>query len=272
MDRTACKAANRLVGNPSDSACLETVNGGLTVCSVGETVVAVTGADAPITVTACTGERWSASRYAAVALADGDVLTLGEPTAGTRCYVAARGGFEVAPLLGSCATDTLAHVGPDPVATGDRLALRPVAHGGVVALTQTAPADLPTTRTDITLDVVLGPRTDWFTSEAVARLCTQRWRVTPQSNRVGLRLEGEVALRWAIDRELSSEGMALGAIQVPPSGQPVLFLADHPLTGGYPVIGVVAPYHLDRAGQIPVNAWIRVNPIRPFEAYAPTCP
>ena len=64
--------------------------------------------------------------------------------------------------------------------------------------------------------------------------------------------------------ELPSEGTALGAIQVPPSGQPVLFLADHPLTGGYPVIGAVAPYHLDRAGQIPIDASVRFNPIRSF--------
>jgi allophanate hydrolase subunit 2 len=65
--------------------------------------------------------------------------------------------------------------------------------------------------------------------------------------------------------ELPSEGTPTGALQVPPSGQPVLFLADHPLTGGYPVIAVVAPYHLDRAGQIPVNAWVRFNPITAFE-------
>jgi KipI family sensor histidine kinase inhibitor len=272
MDQAACKAANRLVGNPSDSACLETVNGGLTLCSKGETVVAITGADAQISVTASTGECGSAARYAAMALADGDVLKLGEPTAGTRCYVAVRGGFEVVPVLGSCATDTLARVGPDPVAVGDRLAVRPVVHGAVVALPQAAPSDLPTTQTDITLDVVLGPRTDWFTPEALAHLCTQRWRVTPQLNRVGIRLEGEIGLARAIDRELPSEGTVLGAIQVPASGQPVLFMADHPVTGGYPVIAVVAPYHLDRAGQIPVNAWVRFNPIRPFQTYTPPRP
>ena len=67
-------------------------------------------------------------------------------------------------------------------------------------------------------------------------------------------------------QERPREATVTGASQVPASGQPVLFLADHPLTGGYPVIACVAPHHLDRAGQIPVSAWVRFNPIRPFEA------
>jgi KipI family sensor histidine kinase inhibitor len=266
MDQAACKAANRLVGNASNGACLETVNGGLQLRSRGETVVAVTGADVPVTVTAVSGTHWRAARYQPIALADGDTLALGEPVAGTRSYVAVRGGFAVPPVLGSCATDTLAHVGPAPVAAGDVLAVRSVLHGAVVGLAEAPPADLPTTQADVTLDVVLGPRTDWFTPEAARHLRQQRWQVTPQSNRVGIRLAGEVPLARAITGELPSEGTCAGAIQVPPSGQPVLFLADHPLTGGYPVIGAVAPYHLDKAGQIPVNAWVRFNPIRAFEA------
>ena len=139
----------------------------------------------------------------------------------------------------------------------------------MVAAPELPPADLPTLEHEVVLDVVMGPRTDWFTPEAIARFAAQRWQVTPQSNRVGLRLAGEVPLDRAITGELPSEGTALGALQVPPSGQPVLFLADHPLTGGYPVIGCVAPYHLDRAGQIPVGAWLRFNPIQPFAELAP---
>jgi len=268
MDQAACKAANRLVGNASDLACLETVNGGLQLRSRGDNVVAVTGADAPLTLHTASGTSWLVARYQPIALADGDTLALGEPTAGTRCYVAVRGGFAVAPVLGSCATDTLAHVGPAPLAAGDLLAVRPVQGAGVVGAPQIPPADLPTTQADITLDVVLGPRTDWFTPEAVALLRSQRWQVTPQSNRVGIRLAGAQPLARAVAGELPSEGTTLGAIQVPPSGQPVLFLADHPLTGGYPVIGAVASYHLDRAGQIPINAWVRFNPIKPFAALA----
>lgn len=270
MDQGACRSANRLVGNPSDSACLETVNGGLRLCSQGDTVLAVTGADAPLTLTTATGARWRVPRYQAVALADGDALAIGEPTAGTRCYVAARGGFDIPAVLGSHSTDTLAHVGPRAVAVGDMLGLRPLTHGAIVDLEAQPPTDLPSVHDDVVLDVVLGPRTDWFTPEAVTLLSSQRWRVTPQSNRVGLRLAGDMPLTRAVTVELPSEGTPTGAIQVPASGQPVLFLADHPLTGGYPVIACVAPHHLDRAGQIPVNAWVRFNPIRPFEPI--TCP
>jgi KipI family sensor histidine kinase inhibitor len=269
MDQAALKAANRLVGNASNAAALETVGGGLQLRSVGETVVAVTGADAPITLAASDGRRWAVPRCEAVALADGDILALGQPTAGARCYVAVRGGFAEAPVMGSCATDTLAHVGPAPVAVGDWLGVRPAPASSVVAAPELPPANLPTLEHEVVLDVVMGPRTDWFTPEAVERFAAQRWQVTPQSNRVGLRLAGEVALERATPGELPSEGTALGALQVPPSGQPVLFLADHPLTGGYPVIGCVAPYHLDRAGQIPVGAWLRFNPIQPFAELAP---
>ena len=269
MDQAALKAANRLVGNASNAAALETVGGGLQLRSVGDNVVAVTGADAVLTLTTADGQRWSVPRYEPVALADGDTLAVGQPTAGARCYVAVRGGFAEAPVMGSCATDTLAHVGPAPVAVGDWLAVQPAPATSVVAAPELPPADLPTLEQEVVLDVVMGPRTDWFTTEAIARFAAQRWQVTPQSNRVGLRLAGEVPLDRAITGELPSEGTALGALQVPPSGQPVLFLADHPLTGGYPVIGCVAPYHLDRAGQIPVGAWLRFNPIQPFAELVP---
>ncbi len=266
LDQSACRTANRLVGNPSHRACLETVGGGLQLESLGDTVVAVTGADAPLALTTASGARHAVPRYQPVALEHGDVLAIGAPVAGTRCYVAARGGFDVAPVLGSLSTDTLAHVGPPALAAGDRLALHAVAHGAITGHAELPPDDLPSVHEDVVLDVVLGPRTDWFTPEAVELLARQRWRVTPQSNRVGMRLAGDEPLQRAITQELPSEGTVTGAIQVPASGQPVLFLADHPLTGGYPVIACVAPYHLDRAGQIPVNAWVRFNPIRPFEA------
>jgi KipI family sensor histidine kinase inhibitor len=268
MDQAAFKSANRLLGNASDLPVLETVGGGLSLQSLGENVVAVTGADAPITITTAQGQRWAAPRYAAIALADGDLLSIGQPVAGARCYVAVRGGYQVAAVLGSASADTLAHVGPPALQVGQLLPVRASTHA-VVADAQLPPENLPAADAEVVLDVELGPRTDWFTPEAVALLASQRWQVTPQSNRVGLRLAGDAALTRAASQELPSEGTPLGAIQVPASGQPVLFLADHPLTGGYPVIGCVAPHHLDLAGQIPVGAWIRFNPIHSFAELAP---
>lgn len=268
MDQAAFKTANRLVGNASHGPVLETVGGGLALQSVGSNVVAVTGADAPLQITTRDGRRWPVPRYAAVALADGDTLSIGQPTAGARSYVAVRGGYDVTPVLGSASTDTLAHVGPPALHNGQLLPVRPSLHA-VVADAALPPEGLPCAGAEVVLDVELGPRTDWFTPDTVALFASQRWQVTPQSNRVGLRLAGDQPLTRAITSELPSEGTPLGAIQVPPSGQPVLFLADHPLTGGYPVMACVAPRHLDLAGQIPVGAWIRFNPVRSFEELTP---
>ncbi len=160
--------------------------------------------------------------------------------------------------------DTLAKVGPAPMRAGDVLipANRPAA---AVDPDRPEPQPLPRAGEVVTLDVTLGPRTDWFTEKGVETLLKQEWLVTAESSRVGMRLSGDEPLERQVHAELPSEGTAIGALQVPHSGQPVLFLADHPLTGGYPVIGVVAHYHLDRAGQIPIGARIRFNSIAGFE-------
>ena len=121
----------------------------------------------------------------------------------------------------------------------------------------------------MTLDLILGPRPDWFTPAALTTLSETAWNVTAQSNRVGIRLNAEVRLEYAESVELLSEGCVNGAVEIPPDGKPLLFLADHPLTGGYPVIGAVADYHLDLAGQIPVGAKIRFRPIAPFSEITP---
>jgi allophanate hydrolase subunit 2 len=101
----------------------------------------------------------------------------------------------------------------------------------------------------------------------VKTLLSLVWGFPPESRRVGVRLTGVARLYRRPAAELPSEGTALGSIQVPHSGQPVLFLADHPLTGGYPVIGVVASHHLDLAGQIPIGARIRFNSIAAFDPH-----
>ncbi|MEJ7138462.1 5-oxoprolinase/urea amidolyase family protein [Amphibiibacter pelophylacis] len=264
MDRAALRAANRLVGNPPGAACIELAYGGFEVESRGDTVVALTGADVPLTLISAAGPRWPLSSHAPLALADGDRLQVGPPRAGMRSYLALRGGFAVEPVLGSCGTDVLAGIGPAPLAVGDVLGVGALAQG-VVGAAGSPVADLPAAGDTVTLDVVLGPRTDWLVPQAVELLRAQAWQVTPQSNRVGLRLQGNTPLAHATPRELPSEGTSCGAIQVPPSGQPVLFLADHPMTGGYPVIGAVAPYHLDLAGQIPVGAFVRFHPVSVFD-------
>ena len=269
MDQGALRAANRAVGNPAGSACLEVLMGGLSFTCHGHGLAAVTGADTPIEVHSASGEVLRPALYAPFALHDGDRVSLQAPKAGLRSYLAIRGGFNHTPVLGSAASDTLAHVGPAPLAPGDRLGFNAPVGGAAVSLHEQPAFALPRSDQVITLDVLMGPRSDWFTEAAQVLLSQQAWQVTAQSNRIGIRLAGEQSLQRAIDGELPSEGTRVGAIQVPPNGQPVLFLRDHPLTGGYPVVAVVAPHHLDLAGQIPVNARVRFNPLGAFEPVRP---
>lgn len=272
LDASAMRNANRLVGNPVGSAVLECVAGGLQLRSRGDTVLAVTGAHAALTLISASGPCWRVPMGHAVALNDGDTLQLGAPDAGVRSYVAVRGGFDIPPVLGSFSTDTLAKVGPEPLAVGDVLGVWPAPPSAITGSAGTPPAHLPRADHEVVLDVIPGPRTDWFSDDALDVLANQRWRVTPLSNRVGLRLEGSEPLSRAITGELPSEGTVPGALQIPPSGQPVLFLADHPLTGGYPVIAAIAPHHLGLAGQAPVGAWLRFRPIQPFAELTPSAP
>lgn len=271
LDQGALKAANRVVGNPPNWPCLELTLGGFSFEATGRATIAFAGAPCPIFVRDAAGREIAAASYLPIALEPGDVVTLGHPPAGMRSYLAVRGGFAVKPVLGSAATDTLAVVGPEPVGAGAVLALADEREGLTsVSLTEMPAFPAPKAGDVVTLDIVLGPRTDWFTEAGLASLTDQLWMVTLQSSRVGIRLSGDQPIERRDNAELPSEGTATGAIQVPHSGQPVLFLADHPLTGGYPVIGAVAEYHLDLAGQIPANAKIRFRPVSQFAEITPS--
>ncbi|MGW5671884.1 5-oxoprolinase subunit C family protein, partial [Micromonospora sp. NPDC003776] len=169
-----------------------------------------------------------------LSLAAGAVLRIGPARAGLRTWLAVTGGIAVEPVLGSRATDTLSGLGPPPLRDGDRLPLAPPAGPPApVDLTVTAPVPA-----ELRLVLRLGPRHDWFDDSVIDLLFGTAYAISPLSNRVGARLVG-AALPRAVAGELPSEGLVLGAVQVPPDGQPLIFLADHPTTGGYPVVGVV---------------------------------
>lgn len=267
LDQSAFKAANALVGNATNTGCIEIVYGQCQFQMHGQGLIAVTGAINTVQIQTASGQQHSYSTWQAIAVEDGDVITLASPLAGVRNYLAVRGGFDEKPVLDSVTTDILARVGPAPIVVGDQLGVMNSPYMSAVSTEETPLFDLPKKEDVVVLDIVLGPRTDWFTQAAITQLTAQTWTVTPQSNRIGLRLHGELPLTRLDHKELPSEGTAVGAIQVPASGQPVLFLADHPLTGGYPVIGAVATYHLDLAGQIPIGASIQFNPITVFTAH-----
>ncbi len=250
-DRSSYLAVNAVLGNEAGVAVVESVLGGLSVRAHGQVAVAVGGAPAAVTVD---GEGVDGT--VPVELRDGQVLKLGTPKHGLRTYLSVRGGFDVPPVLGSCSTDTLSGVGPAPIARGDRIAVRSVGEPGSRATQAADPTVWDRNPVEpLVLNVIPGPRDDWFISPS--DLAAGEWVVSPHSNRVGVRLDrptevgpdGAPPLRRTDSRELPSEGVTLGAIQVPPSGHPVLFLADHPVTGGYPVIGVVRAADVDRAAQ-----------------------
>ncbi|MDR7278469.1 5-oxoprolinase subunit C family protein [Catenuloplanes atrovinosus] len=250
LDAGALRRANRLAGNPPGAAGLEITLGGLRARATGALTLALTGAPCPITV----GRR-PADPELPLAVPAGAVIEIGHATAGLRAYLAVGGGIAVPPVLGSRSTDTLSGLGPAPVRDGDVLPVGPV----------TAPppgvdvAPHPPPPAALCLRVWFGPRDDWFTAAARHTLLSAEYRVSPQTDRVGARLTGP-ALDRAVDGELPSEGLVLGAIQVPADGQPLVFLADHPTTGGYPVIGVVDPSDVDRLGQARPGTPVRFSP------------
>ena len=269
LDRSSVRRANRIVGNQPNAAVVETVAGGLRVQAVGDQVLAVAGAPSALTVVTPsdlsdevdteegdTGDEKVREVPMATpfALLDGEILTVGAPERGFRSYLAIRGGAAAAAVLGSRSTDTMSGLGPAPLAAGQLLGTGAATSSNVVGNPELQP-DFPDAGVTV-LDIVPGPRDDWFDAAALESLCSQDWLVTPRSNRVGMRLTGE-PLKRSREGELASEGTVAGALQVPPEGQPVLFLADHPITGGYPVIGVVVDHQLDLAAQIPIGGSIR---------------
>ncbi|WP_454118707.1 5-oxoprolinase subunit B/C family protein [Microbacterium lacticum] len=253
-DRTAMRDANRAVGNAPGAAVLESV-GGPALRFHGDGVAVVTGATGDITLTDADGVTRSIPHGLPFATVSGDELALGHPAQGLRYVIGVRGGIDVDAALGSRSSDTLAGLGPAALAAGDIVAIGDAAVAAVDPVPQ--PRDLPASGDLVELAITLGPRDDWFTASALETLTTQEWLVTPRSDRVGIRLHGEVPLERETPGELPSEGAATGAIQVPPDGQPVLFLPDHPLTGGYPIIGAVTDRCLDLAAQLPPGARIR---------------
>lgn len=229
LDPVAFARANRLVGNRGDAPVLETTLDGVGLVFRSAGVVAVTGAYAKVQLDD-KPVAWSMP----VAVKAGSLLDVGPAEAGVRCYVAVAGGFDVAKTLGSCSTDLLSGLGPAPLVAGQCLAVGP--RQGPVPAVDVAPYPWPSRQ--LTLPAHPGPRRSWLSERAEHALFAQAYRVSPRSNRVALRLIGE-PLERRPERELPSEGLVWGAVQLLGTGELVVFLADHPTTGGYPVVAVV---------------------------------
>jgi biotin-dependent carboxylase-like uncharacterized protein len=226
-DRAALRLANRLVANDDEGAAgIEVLLGGLVVRAHGLRTIALAGAAAPADV-----DGTPVGHHTVVTLRPGQTLTLGPPPTGLRTYLAVRGGLDVPRVLGSTGTDTLSGLGPAPLEPGPARR-RPRAAPAVVAGPR---AGRPALGTTVTLRAVRGPRADWVVDpEALVRTT---WTVSSRSDRVGMPLRRLPAPHGP--PRAAERGHGPGAIQVPPGGEPVVFLADHPVTGGYPVVAVV---------------------------------
>jgi biotin-dependent carboxylase-like uncharacterized protein len=277
LDRQSLRLANLLAGNAAEAAGLEVLMGGLRLRFVTASTIAVAGAEG---IVALNGAEVPLNQ--AVRVPPGAVLDFGVPLFGLRYYLAVQGGIDVPKLLGSSSTDMLSGEGPVPLKSGEQLGIGRVSVGngagfgagngpgfgsgtavgfgagngpgsGAGARSLNARA-LPAVRRApdpgraITARVDRGPRAGWFDDDSWRRLVSQDWTLSPDSNRIGARLVGRPLTQTWLE-ELPSEGMVLGALQVPPSGLPTVFLADHPVTGGYPVIAVVRRTDLDLFGQ-----------------------
>jgi len=253
VDPAAHRLANRLAGNPPTAPVLETTLDGVRLRFGGPAAVAVTGALAPVTL-----DGRAADWGVPVLVRAGQVLDVGLATAGVRCYVAVSGGFAVPPVLGSAATDLLSGLGPAPLTTGQVLPVGPGA--GPPAAVDLAPWPIPGPHTD--LPVHLGPRGDWLTPAGLGTLTGAVFTVSSASNRIALRLDGPRVGQASRD-ELPSEGLVWGAVQLLPDGGLVLFLADHPTTGGYPVVAVVSPAGFAACAQAAPGSTVSFRPV-PF--------
>ncbi|GAA4142883.1 biotin-dependent carboxyltransferase family protein [Actinomadura keratinilytica] len=240
-DERALRLANRLVGNPEGAAGVELTLGGAALRFHARSWIAVAGAPLPVRI-----DGRPHGMNAPCHVPAGATVEFGTPLAGLRSYVAVRGGVAVDEVLGSRSTDLLSGLGPAPLSAGELLPVGPLdCHADIHVDVAPVPAlpEVPQLR------VVPGPRDDWFAEDALTTLTSTPYEVTADSNRVGVRLDGAPLTR-ARHGELGSEGMVTGAIQVPPSGLPIIFLTDHPTTGGYPVVAVVVSDDVPLAAQL----------------------
>lgn len=255
-DPEAYRLANRLVGNADGVAAFET-SGALVLAIAAASMIAVTGAPCDVNVHPA-GDALDPHRHGVAAVGHaaptlvpaGAQVRIAVSRRGLRTYVAIRGGLAVEPVLGSRSRDTLAALGP-VVADGVTLPIGP--DPGTPVVVDIAPQR----DRDAVVRVLPGPRRDWFSDEAWRRISSGTYVVDASTSRVGARLSGPL-LERVVDGELPSEGMVLGAIQVPHNLQPIVMLADHPVTGGYPVIAVVHPDDVAIVAQAPPGTALRL--------------
>ncbi|HEX3938107.1 MAG TPA: biotin-dependent carboxyltransferase family protein [Xanthobacteraceae bacterium] len=269
LDPVAFRAANKLAGNPGHTGVLEAVYYGPSFAiNADDARLAFAGADAAVEILdgadAERGETIDVMR--SVRVRRGQIVRVGPIRRGTTLYIAVEGGFAIEPVLGSVATDSRGRMGGwhgRPLREGDVLPLcRATASERDECLLEGL--DLAAPRR---IRVVLGPQNDWFAAEEIERFCTGEYTVSAGSNRMGMRLDGP-ALRHRDGFNIVSDAIATGSIQVPGNGQPLILLADHQTTGGYPKIATVISADLPALGRLPAGSKIAFTPVTLEQATA----
>jgi antagonist of KipI len=243
VDRMSFVLANRLVGNADGAAALEFTLMGPRLRAETPCTLAVTGADAPVTVNDAPAPTWTT-----LALEAGDVVKIGAARAGVRGYVAVAGGIDVPAVLGSRATYLRGRMGGvhgRALTRDDRL---PLGRARTARRRTVPEAARPRWGGETVLRVVLGPQADRFTNEGVVTFLDSAYEVLPQSDRMGARLNGP-RIAHAGGHDIISDGIAFGAVQVPGDGQPIVLLVDRQSTGGYTKIATVCSFDIARVGQ-----------------------
>ena len=257
VDAFSLRIANRLVGNSDDAAALEMTVQGANLRFDAAANFALTGGEVEATL-----DGQPLPMYQTLQAPAGASLRIGRVDKGFRVYLAVGGGFAVPRTLGSASRDTLAGFGPEPLAAGMHIPVGRQAESPGFYLR--APPQFPE---EMRVRVLPGLQETWFTDAARTGLLAGEYRVLPQSDRTGLRLEG-TALARSRDAELSPMGMVSGAIQIPGSGQPIILLANHGATGGYPVIANVISADLGALAQLPPGGRLRFSRATQDEALA----
>jgi antagonist of KipI len=256
-DALSLRIGNRLVGNDQGAAALEMTLVGGTFAFEAAAVIALTGSDFDARLDGARLAPW-----ARVDVKPGTELRLGASRGGARAYLCVRGGIDVPPVLGSASTHLVAGLGGlegRALRVGDRLAIG----GRVVSDPRPGPFDplaVPGLSTRDVLRVTPGPQADWFTDAARETFHTAYYRIAESSDRMGLRLEGP-PLEPAIRADLLTEGVCLGAVQVPADLRPIVLFVEHQTTGGYPKIANVISADFHALGQLRPRDSVRFEPV-----------
>lgn len=262
-DAISLRIGNRLAGNAEGAAALEMTLVGGAFFFERDAVIAVTGADLGPSLDGIPLAMWSSAEVKA-----GQTLALGTSRSGARSYLCVEGGIAVEAFLGSASTHVLSGLGGfEGRALRKRDRLEIGAASSLPRKRTLSPQALERLRPRNVLRVTEGPQSDWFGKSAWETLCGSTFRVSEQSNRMGIRLEGP---RVPIDarREMITEGVSLGAIQVTPSGQPIILFVEQQTTGGYPKIANVISADFHSLGQLRPRDEVRFERIAMDEALA----